>query len=82
MPALPQDGRGLRDVAQDDKLLPLLNQLRSASARGIAQEDLGELYEQGTKDGVPEALVQCRHCRKTGEGYVMLQDDKLQPLLN
>jgi len=28
------------------------------------------------------ALVLCRHCRKTGQGYVMLQDDKLQPLPN
>jgi hypothetical protein len=26
-------------------------------------------------------LVQCRHCRKSGEGYVMLQDNRLQPLI-
>jgi len=27
------------------------------------------------------ALIQCRHCRKTGEGYMMFQDKRLQPLL-
>jgi len=37
----------------------------------------------GTCDEASAAgLIQCRHCRKSGEGYVMLQDDSLQPLLN
>jgi len=27
------------------------------------------------------ALIECRHCRKTGEGYMMFQDNRLQPLL-
>jgi len=28
------------------------------------------------------ALVQCRHCAKTGKGYVMIQNDVFQPLIN
>jgi hypothetical protein len=36
----------------------------------------------GDCEAAAAGLIQCRHCRKNGEGYVMIQDSTLQPLLD